>query len=187
MITPYVDPVDPEGAREQKAYPHLQTVPEKPSSPPTACGAACEGEESTDSWLAQAFMRLQLRFWLRPRLPEAGLQDAPPQTAQSTAADWTTRSMPPRLLPGFSSCIVSTQISCRLLLVDSSLHVVRFSGQALAEDPFKDKTEVRFHAFGNVLMILGVGERLLQVQDAQMEGLSPAVSLLSPAPSTWLV
>lgn len=36
-------------------------------------------------------------------------------------------------------------------------------------------------------MIQGVGEKLLQVQDAQMEGLSPAVPLLSPASSTWLV
>ena len=65
--------------------------------------------------------------------------------------------------------------------------MLRFSGQALAGDPFKEKTEVRFQAFGNVLMIPGVGERLLQVQDGQMEGLSPAVPLLSPASSTWPV
>lgn len=40
-----------------------------------------------------AFTRLQSRCWLKPRLSEARLPDAPP-TAHFTAADWTTRSVP---------------------------------------------------------------------------------------------
>ena len=64
--------------------------------------------------------------------------------------------------------------------------MVRFSGQAFAGDPFKEKTEASFQAFWNVLMIQGVGERLLQVQDAQMEGLCPADTLCPWLPAHGL-